>query len=259
MKKILFSFIVLIFAFAGIASASLNIRDGFVQLKIKPGETFKGALIVENVTEQPLAVSMDFADTMKDGVIVQRACSNWIDIPEKSFVISPLSLKRIEYAVTVPGTSEGGYWTALVYSYGMGNMEGPGGMNFNIGMKIEQGIMVKVIGTLKPSFEAQGFAVTYEGNSLNVHSTLLNIGNTPTRITPIMEILNEKKKLLLSNKMDTVGSYPDQTHRFNYTKDIKLKDGKYFARLTVRYEEAGKFFTVTKKFIVSKSKPKKKK
>jgi len=205
------------------AFSSLLIKDGAVKLFLSAKEKYKGALVVENSSENPLFVSLSFVDEKENGRNIRRSCSSWISFEERSFTIPAKEIKTLKYTIEVPEYEQGGYWTGILYEYGIGDIPSPGGMNVGLKMAIEQGFQIKIPNTLNGNLKINYFeANIINQNTINLSIEASNVGNTPEKVTVLLMIEDEKENVIKQDKR-SFNIYPEKTKTLDYSYTFEGK------------------------------------
>jgi hypothetical protein len=248
-----FTTLIAVFVFvAGSAQASLMLRQPSIKMLLKPGETVSNGIVLENASDGPLTVDVQLADTLdSNGKPVKRACADWIKLNETSFTIPAKSIKDLRYSVSVPKDTQGGYWTAIVYSYSGGQMAGPADMTFNIKMHVESPINVLISDTVKNDLSIGKIDVKYSGDKiLKMEASIKNVGNCFTDVRPAFVIFDSKGDIVKSLKADTFKIYPDDEKQINYSGALNIPKGKN-AVVGIFDFDGDSVKTIKKEFVVN--------
>ena len=239
-----------VFSIAGVSSASLMLRQPSVDLSLNSGAAFSGGIILENVSSQPLNVKVRMADSAdKDGKTITRACSTWIKLSEENFTLPANSIKDLRFTADIPKEAQGGYWTALVYTYDYGKVKGPSGMDVNIKMNIEEPFRIMINGTLKKNLVAEKTEALYNSGTIEVSSKVKNIGNTFEDVNPTALIVDKDGKVVRTINSHTIKAYPGEEYDIDLRGTLDAPQGKY--KVISIFEYGGdKVLTVEKSLAV---------
>ncbi len=124
MRKII-SFISAVFVLSACAYGfSLNVDPSSLWLSAAPGESASGSIIVENRGDEEITVrayaedwvyQADRSKAFKKPGSAKYSCSRWISIYPDSFKLGARESKSVNYTVTSPLDSSGGYYSVIFF------------------------------------------------------------------------------------------------------------------------------------------------
>lgn len=214
--------------FSGSSFANLMLREPSVNLFLKQGQKFKGGIVLENISSKDLRVSAASVTSFdKNGNPEKRSSSNMLKLDKNSFVIPAKNIYVLRYSVDIPKDANGGYWSSIIYTYYGGSMPGPEGITFNFKMHDEAPVNISVLDTAQKKLAIKKIEAVYsEGITLEIKSSVKNIGNIFEEVKPVFLILDPDGKLLYSLKANTFKAYPSHEYSIDLRKELKIEKGR---------------------------------
>ncbi|MFC1514879.1 hypothetical protein ACFL5X_03160 [Candidatus Omnitrophota bacterium] len=244
-KYIRFAAFFLVFVLIGtgtLRATTLRIDSPKVKLKVSPGQTVSGAIVVENLSDIAVPIRAYFEDfkyiSPFDGskeflpqASTSFSCAPWISFSPQEFTLRPLEKRQVYYSINVPEEASGGYYSVLFFESALG----PG--------RDEEGRAVSVIGRIGSLFfvETQDSIKAADISGINaslrdLHGTIANTGTTIIIVKPVFYIMDQAGLVVDRGKPPELFLNPGDQTNFSIGLSSDLAQGRYIAVLTFDLE-----------------------
>ncbi|HSW88781.1 MAG TPA: DUF916 domain-containing protein [Candidatus Saccharimonadales bacterium] len=253
-KKIVFSFIVLLFAAlsgflftsrAQKANTGLSVHPSNIDLTTNPGQTTTQDIYLDNLTDQSITIGVDkknFTAQGEEGSVsltddtTTYSLASWITITPAKTIIEPHKSQKFTYTITVPANAEpGGHFGSLVFkTIPNANLNGSGAV---LSQQVGSLILLKIPGNIAENATVQSFSTDkqfYEFGPAQFDLRVKN--NSDVHIQPIGTIvvtglLGQRFEV----QIDPRNILPHAIRKISATLEKKLLFGPYTATLIVSY------------------------
>lgn len=235
----------------------LSVAPNMVELVLKPGETYSGYVIADNLGSVPLSVDAYLGDwthtqsglLFKDEINTHpRSLGKWMRLSPPQLTITPGGSKRVYYTVTVPPDPglAGSYWGVLFIGQSPASalprpsVKEPD-RQFNLGLRILMRFAVVIYVTIadtgvrKANFVST--QVKSDEGSLTISATLANEGNTYLRPPTWLELRDQTGMTVYSVDHRELTVLPESKRDFTFElRGLNLAPGHYTALIIADYD-----------------------
>ncbi len=214
---------------------SLRIDTPKVQLELAPGQVYTGEIVVENPTDEEIAVKVYLQDWFyKDSGAGEKeflpvgslplSASNWINFSPAETPLKPFSRATVRYTITVPQDVKGGYYSLLFFETLIGTTVDEEGASVNIAARLGASFFIEVKGTVDRKGEIQSLELRApEGNKpLEIETTFHNTGNVDISLTGNLLIMDSEGKIQGRGSLETIYTFPG---------GVATRETEWFGRL----------------------------
>lgn len=256
------------FAVVGLASIAhaqnnqpatgLAVSPPTFELSANPGDTLKNSVRVDNITDQPLELSIikrNFTALGEEGGIDlseqdgNYSLANWIEVSPATAVVGARESKTFDYTITVPANAEpGGRFGSIIFK----TTAKPVGNQNGVAVSQEVGalVFIKIAGEVKEKATIASFTTNtlHENGPVGFDLRVKNEGNVqfkPTGSITISDIFGNKVATIPINSQNVL---PDATRKMTASWDNFWLFGKYQATASVVYGNNRQILTATTTF-----------
>jgi len=253
-RKILITLSVALFlalTCAALSYAGIMVEPTVIETSGRPGDVLTGEYKVINKSDEPVIVSIEPVDWMREYLKKERTRDpkEWLSFEETSFELAPAELKKIAYTVTVPKDLKEEQ-AAQVY-FAFMSKDGGQAMRTRLGVIFYLGVSnkVKVKADIEDFFfEAVPSKDVQNAYDVNFRITIENKGNVHIRPFGNVTIKQKKTELVVLKINPERGIYAGDTDAIKaYVEEVPLTPGKYTVIAEMHCDMYGKEKLIKKK------------
>ncbi len=242
-------FLIFFFLFFSFFSLILKSQTCFsvsplnVNLKISPGKTKKGTIIINNGNIRPLRIAIRLENwyLKRDGNLVilgadnsLHSCKDWIKLNFEEFELSPGETKFIKYVISVPKkVVSGDYWCAISFETIPYKDSNKPINRMLVKEKIMIGVYVR-IGKTKSEVEITNLKISEKDEGIETIITIKNKGDFIFETSGKFEISDENGKKLIELELPEEKIFPNSERDLLLIIENKLPPGNYLLKCKLK-------------------------
>lgn len=239
---------------------SLAISPPLFELSANPGDTLDHTIRVDNLTDQPLPISVARKDFVPMGEEGQAAItdkqtafslSSWIATDTTQFTIPAKSSQVVNFHVTVPqNASPGGHFGSIVFRVAPGSVSGNG---VAVGQELGALLLLKVAGQVNEKASIASFGPTHnlwQKGPVLFDSRIKNEGNVQLEPSGTITISNLFGRKVGTVNLDSRTILPDSIRKISGRWPGSSWPGWYTATLSMSYGNTNKILTTSAHFVI---------
>ncbi|MDB5166669.1 MAG: exported protein of unknown function [Candidatus Saccharibacteria bacterium] len=237
----------------------LTVSPPTFEFSANPGETVSNSIRVENITDQPLDVSVDvrnFSALGEEGQVNLTSEDNpyamaaWVKVAPTKDTIAAKDSKTFEYTITVPSNAQpGGRFGSIVFkTTPQAVSEGSG---VAVGQEVGALIFMKIAGDVHENASIVGFKTTqklYEYGPVSFETRVKNDGNVQFKPQGTITIANMFGKVVQTIPVDSRNVLPGAVRKMDAEWKNKWLFGPHSATVSLVYGSKGQIITATTTF-----------
>lgn len=239
--------------------SGLAISPPTFELSANPGETLKNSLRVDNITNEPLEVSVstrNFTALGEEGAVDLSeedspfSLAKWISVSPDSATIPANESKVFEYTINIPSNAPpGGRFGSIIFKTAVKPVSGQSGVA--VGQEIGALVFVKIAGEVKEQASIASFktgGALYENGPVDFEVRVKNDGNVQTKPRGTITITNFLGQKVATIPIDEKNVLPGAIRKLETKWNNTWVLGKYTATLSLVYGNNKQVLTATTTF-----------
>jgi hypothetical protein len=226
---------------APVHALELGISPPEIQIRVAPGDTYRGEIIVFGSDIEPVDVLLSKTDwsltTSGDYLMlpmgtVKRSASSWVSLASSQFRLPPKQGRRVQYTIKAPPNISGSYWTGIMFSTVSAPVSSKE-KQVQIGMagRIVCSVKIDVDGSL-PRGNVERMRLKWDGESKKILAGLRvkNNGDSFIRFKGRLEVRDSQGRIANALPFEEGLVLPDSAREFSLKDyDFQFKPGFYVA------------------------------
>jgi hypothetical protein len=247
------------------SSAAMAVSPPLFELNANPGQTLEHEIRVDNLTDQPLRLTVDRRDFTAQGEEGQVDLKNsdaepndsyslsaWINTNPTEATLQPRASQVFKFSVAVPLNAEpGGHFGSIIFKTDAKPVEG--GTGAAIAQEVGSLLLVKVAGDIEEKATIASFSTgksLWEGAPITFVSRIENQGNVFFKPRGTITITNTFGREVAKLQLDERNVLPESIRRLTNEWKPRLTMGHYTATLAVTYGSNNQVITSTTQFYI---------
>lgn len=242
------------------SQTGLAVSPPTFELSANPGDTLRNSLRVDNVTDQPTAVSVDirnFTALGEEGGIDlsnedgQFSLADWVKVTPESVTIPAKGFMTFDYTITVPANaSPGGRFGSIIFKTAPKQVSNGSGVA--VGQEVGSLLLLKIAGDVNEKASIASFRARNainEGGPVYFDVRTKNDGNVQLRPKGTVTITNIFGKKVASFPVEEENVLPGAIRKSQATwRDSGLLFGRYNATVSLVYGSERQVLTASTSF-----------
>ena len=237
----------------------LAISPPTFELSANPGDTLKNSVRVDNITDEPLEVTVltrNFTALGEEGGIDLSeekgaySLADWIKVSPDKTTIPARESKTFDYVIEVPQNAEpGGRFGSIVFKTAAKPVSEQSGVA--IAQEVGALVFVKIAGEVKEKASIVGFTPQHgfsDSGPVGFDIRIKNEGNVQFKPTGTITISNFFGQKVATIPIDAQNVLPDATRKMSAQWDNFWLFGKYEATVSIVYGNNRQIITATTTF-----------
>ncbi len=237
----------------------LSVSPPTFEFSANPGDTITNTIRVENITDQPLPVSVDvrnFSALGEEGQVNLSkddnsfALATWIKVSPGTATIAGKESKTFDYTISVPTNAEpGGRFGSIVFSTSPKQVTGGSGVA--VGQEVGALVFLKIAGDVHESAAIASFTTghkIHEYGPVTFEARVKNKGNVQFRPRGTISISNIFGKTVETIPVDSRNVLPSAIRKMDGAWKHKWLFGPYTATISLVYGTKGQIITASTSF-----------
>lgn len=244
-------------------SSAMAVSPPLFELSANPGQTLNHEIRVDNLTDQPLNLTVDrrdFTAQGEEGQVdlknpeenVTNSLASWVSTDPSQATIEPKASQIFKFSIAVPANAEpGGHFASIVFKTDAKPVDG--GTGAAIAQEVGTLLLVKVAGDITEKAEIASFSTgksLWEGAPITFVSRIKNTGNVFFKPRGTITITNQFGSEVAKLQLEERNVLPDSIRRLSNEWRPKLTMGYYTATLAVTYGTNNEVITSTTQFYI---------
>lgn len=207
-----------------------------IRLSVNPGKSISGNLKLDNLTKETKNIRIytnDWRYSKDSGEKLffpagasELSASGWISLSPTELSIPPLSSRRINYTVNVPGNAKGGYYSIIFFEETMFNAAErvSSAMNVRIGTLV----YIEPKGTIERTIDLRNLKSEVTDQGTKVYFTFVNAGNidfSPAKGT--FFVIDSRGKVYARGVIPETYTFPGESSELEISWNKTLPAGSY--------------------------------
>lgn len=245
------------------SSSAMAVSPPIFELSANPGQTLQHEIRVDNLTDQPLHLTVDRRDFTAQGEEGQvnlkepeqnatYSLASWITTTPEEATLAPKASQVFTFSIAVPGNAEpGGHFGSIIFKTDAKRLDS--GSGAAVAQEVGALLLVKVAGAISEKAEIASFGPTrqvWEGRPINFVTRIANKGNVFFKPRGTITITNEFGHEVAKLQLDERNVLPDSVRRLTNDWNPGLTMGHYTATLAVTYGSNNQVITSTAQFYI---------
>lgn len=240
-------------------TTGLAVSPPTFELSANPGDTLKNSLRLDNITDQPLEVTVmkrNFTALGEEGGIDLSdeeggySLASWIQVAPVTATLNPRESKTFDYTINVPASAEpGGRFGSIVFKTTAKPVTNQNGVA--VSQEVGALIFVKIAGEVKEKASIAGFGPQVslnENGPVGFDIRIKNEGNVQFKPTGTITISNFFGQKVATIPIDAQNVLPNATRKMSASWDQFWLFGKYSATVSIVYGNNRQILTATTTF-----------
>jgi len=237
----------------------LSVSPPTFEASANPGDDIKNTIRVENITDEPLNVSVDvrnFSALGEEGQVNlskednSYALASWIKISPIKDTIAPKESKTFEYTINVPSNAQpGGRFGSIVFITDPKPVTSGSGVA--VGQEIGSLLFLKIAGDVREEAKIESFKTgkkLYEYGPVVFETRVKNLGNVQFRPKGTITITNVFGKVVQTIPVDSRNVLPSAIRKMEGSWKNKWLFGPHTATVSLVYGNNNKILTASTSF-----------
>ncbi len=237
----------------------LSVSPPTFEFSANPGDTITNSIRVENITGQPLPVSVDVRNLSALGEEGQVNLSNednsyalakWIKVDPGSVTIDSKNTETFSFTISVPTNAQpGGRFGSVVFSTIPQKVLGGSGVA--VGQEVGALIFLKIAGSVHENAQFASFtpgSKIHEFGPINFEARVKNLGNVQFRPRGTITISNVFGKTVATIPIDSRNVLPGAIRKMEGRWNHHWLFGPYTATTSLVYGTKGQIITASTSF-----------
>lgn len=237
----------------------LSVSPPTFEFSANPGDSVSNSIRVENITDEPLAVSVDvrnFSALGEEGQVNLSREENayslaaWIKVMPDKVTIPAKEIKTFEYAINVPKNAEpGGRFGSIVFSTAPKPVAGGSGVS--VGQEVGALVFLKIAGEVRENAKVESLVTSsklYEYGPVKFESRVRNLGNVQFKPKGTITVTNMFGKVVATIPVDSRNVLPGAIRRMDAEWKNKWLFGPHTATVSLVYGTKGQVITTSTSF-----------
>lgn len=212
-----------------------------------PGESYSGEIVVENPTEEEMAIKAYLEDwAYLPGGTGEKAftpigsnsysAGKWITFTPASSTLKPYGRMTVRYTVNVPADSKGGHYSVLFFETLLGTQTNEEGVNVLVSGRIGSLFYIETKGNSTRQGEIKDASIIpSEGNKpLELKTKFANTGDTDITVGGNFLIMDSTGKVKGRGDLNKIYTFPGTTETSATQWVGRLASGDY--QMIVTYD-----------------------
>lgn len=239
--------------------SGLAISPPTFELSANAGDTLKNSIRVDNISAEPLEVSVDtrnFTALGEEGGINlseeegQYSLASWISVKPGKVTIPVGESKVFDYTIAVPANaSPGGRFGSIVFKTALKPLTGQSGVA--IGQEVGALVFLKIAGQVNEKAEIASFGAKsglHERGPVGFDIRVKNTGNVQVKPRGTITISNAFGKKVATVRVDEKNVLPGSIRKLSADWNNGWLFGKYNATLSLVYGSDRQVLTASTSF-----------
>jgi hypothetical protein len=238
----------------------ISVSPPTFEFTANPGNQIEANIRVNNVSNEPLEISVDvrnFIALGEEGAValteegLEYTLASWITVIPDVVSIDSKGKVDFKFTIKIPENAPpGGHFSSIVFRTERNE-------SFETGASVVQEvgvlILLRISGEVKEGIDIESFSTGknfYEYGPIDFSSRVLNTGNVHIKPKGVITISNIFGKVIATIDVDQKNVLPGSIRKIDSVWDKTNLFGKYNATLSVNYGQAGDIITDSTSFYV---------
>ena len=247
----------------GVAAAQertgLSVSPPTFEFSANRGDSLNNVIRVENITDEPLAVSVDvrnFSALGEEGQVNLSkdenayALASWITVTPEVETIPAKESKTFEYTISVPANAEpGGRFGSIVFQTAPKPVSGGSGVA--VGQEVGALVFLKIAGAVRENATIASLTTgskLYEYGPVNFETRVKNLGNVQFRPKGTITVTNMFGKVVQTIPVDSRNVLPGAIRKMEGQWKNRWMFGPHTATVSLVYGTKGQVITASTSF-----------
>lgn len=239
--------------------SGLAISPPTFELSANPGETLKNSLRVDNITNEPLEVTVttrNFTALGEEGAVDLSeeesafSLAKWISVSPESVTIPANESKVFDYTINIPGNAPpGGRFGSIIFKTAVKPVSGQSGVA--VGQEIGALVFLKIAGEVKEQASIASFKTggsLYENGPTDFELRVKNDGNIQIKPRGTITITNFLGQKVATIPIDEKNVLPGAVRKLESKWNSTWLFGKYTATVSLVYGNNKQVLTASTTF-----------